>query len=447
MRLTLICVSGTLFKSTAAQDDNLIELKVDFEWDWNMENTCGPRPQGPKYPYPGEPLAQNGTVPPASKCDIIADDKYIFNYHCAAPCQTDPAIEVELSCNCFFQVGPVRNVVPCEWQWKDDVQCPEVPAEDQFDWTCDPRSTSCPEGQYEKPEEPDVLGQISNFFSNFWRSGRSGPGALGPGPDGPGSNPDDEALIYAPHWDVTNETNPVIPLSSHGRPIIISPILTQTIGDISHMGAKEPQIHSAPGDTLGHLDVNGTRIVYLHAEEDEKKDLKITQMTEKIHSLKSIIKKAGENRAFERQQAQLILDTAKDSFQSERKEFAHEQEAIKEMYESRLAEMEKQKTDLLDELNRLKGGHHARGMLHDAGRHHVAQFEAYEEEEEEEQESARSRSKVTLEEGSGTLDDEEAQRRHRRKQERRKLWSKLQLKAERKAAEKAARIFARKSNR
>lgn len=436
MRLTFFYVSGTLFQSTAADDDsnNLIELKVDFEWDWNMENTCGPRPQGPKYPYPGEPLAQNGTVPLAAKCDIIADDKYIFNYHCKAPCQTDPAIEVELSCNCFFQVGPVRNVVPCEWQWKDDVQCPEVPAEDQFDWTCDPRSKSCPEGQYIKPApllSGDGFGQFTNFFSNFWRAGRSGPGALGPNPE------EEDALIYAPHWDATNETNPVIPLSSHGRPIIISPILTQTIGDISHMGGKEPQIHSAPGDSLGHLDVNGTRIVYLHAEEDEKKDMKITQMTEKIHSLKSIIKKAGENREYERHQAQLILDTAKESFQSERKEFAHEQEAMKEMYESRLAEMREQ-------LNGLNGGHHARGMMHDPGRHHMARFE---EEEEEEEESPKSSSRVTLEEGSGALDDEEAERRHRRKQERRKLWSKLQLKAERKAAEKAARIFARKSNR
>ena len=39
-------------------------------------------------------------------------------------------------------------VVPCKWDYEDKESCPEVPADQQFDWECDPRNGTCGERQY-----------------------------------------------------------------------------------------------------------------------------------------------------------------------------------------------------------------------------------------------------------------------------------------------------------
>ena len=39
-------------------------------------------------------------------------------------------------------------VVPCEWDYVDKEDCPEIPADQQYHWECDPRNHTCADGQY-----------------------------------------------------------------------------------------------------------------------------------------------------------------------------------------------------------------------------------------------------------------------------------------------------------
>jgi len=59
---------------------------------------------------------------------------------------------IKLTCHCLTQVGPIQKVEDCEWRYENDEKCPDVPEEEQYDWECDPRSETCPPGQYPTPE-------------------------------------------------------------------------------------------------------------------------------------------------------------------------------------------------------------------------------------------------------------------------------------------------------
>lgn len=122
----------------------MIEATSEFVWD--IENNCGPRPQGPLYPVPPE----NATGMPvdsfdeAVECDVIYNATYIQNYQCSALCQMDAEKTVTLRCECQEPVGFLYTVKQCEWEWVDGKQCPEVPKLQQHDWECDPREDDCP---------------------------------------------------------------------------------------------------------------------------------------------------------------------------------------------------------------------------------------------------------------------------------------------------------------
>ena len=45
--------------------------------------------------------------------------------------QEEPEKEVTLFCNCFIQIGPVRKVKQCEWDYTFDESCPPVKAFNQ----------------------------------------------------------------------------------------------------------------------------------------------------------------------------------------------------------------------------------------------------------------------------------------------------------------------------
>jgi len=75
-------VIGTVINT--ARGYGKVALKAEFEWNWNMQNRCGPRPSGPKYPYPPD---TNGSFVDPGNCDIIQDQTYIYNYECETSCQ------------------------------------------------------------------------------------------------------------------------------------------------------------------------------------------------------------------------------------------------------------------------------------------------------------------------------------------------------------------------
>ena len=106
-------------------------------------------------------------------CDVISNDMFVHTYECDnIKCQMDPEVTVSLECDCFVKRGPISQVVPCEWKFKDDVTCPEIPETQQNDWSCDPRTEKCPEGQYglygaetlieEKQSEENISSEVQN---------------------------------------------------------------------------------------------------------------------------------------------------------------------------------------------------------------------------------------------------------------------------------------------
>merc|ERR1711976_1053933 len=85
-------VSGsTLFRTT--------ELETSGTLNIDLDNNCGARPVGPKYPSP----AVNATGSPGSEteCDIIKDSIYTHGYRCKASCLENSEKKVEIFCNCF----------------------------------------------------------------------------------------------------------------------------------------------------------------------------------------------------------------------------------------------------------------------------------------------------------------------------------------------------------
>ena len=72
----------------------------------------------------------------------------------------DETIELVVFCNCRKTIPllpHVMTIVPCKWTFRDDKKCPDVPKESHFDWECDPRIGSCPQGQYPQAENSDGI--------------------------------------------------------------------------------------------------------------------------------------------------------------------------------------------------------------------------------------------------------------------------------------------------
>ena len=54
-----------------------------------------------------------------------------------------------------MKVGLIRIIKDCEWKYKDDQGCPEVPIDDRLDWECDPRIEYCL-AYHEDLKEPET---------------------------------------------------------------------------------------------------------------------------------------------------------------------------------------------------------------------------------------------------------------------------------------------------
>jgi len=123
------------------------EVSKDLKFGWDLQNNCGPRPQGPRYPQP--PAASTGNPAENAFCDIMLDAQYISGYKCKAPCQADLEQTVEINCNCHTSMGPLQFIKQCEWEFVDGKRCPKLKTlQKEFDWECDPRIHNCPSPQY-----------------------------------------------------------------------------------------------------------------------------------------------------------------------------------------------------------------------------------------------------------------------------------------------------------
>lgn len=309
-----------LFSETVG---STIELKAAFEWNWDLTNNCGPKPQGPQYPAP--PSDSNGTYATAGNCDIVTNQTYVYNYKCETTCQMEPTKTIELICNCFFKVGPVKQVIPCKWQYEDDEVCPEVPESAQYDWECDPRLETCKEGQY-----PGAVTTASTATMNPFQ--------------------------WNPFQNYGNGTNPFIAGGFSGQPIIISPVMNQNIGDITAVGGPDSNFHhdQPSGTSTG----NGTDHTHSYptntnTAESQEKDLIIMETKEKLRSTKNLLKAAEKDQNREREQTQLLLDAAEDAFERERLAFVRERDGLVKMYESALSAKDSARQDIINQLDNM----------------------------------------------------------------------------------------------
>ena len=107
-------------------------------------------------------------------------------------------------------VGFVHLVKQCKWDYEDGRVCPDVPDGEKFDWECDPRTSHCDDGQY-PARYPSV------DFATVNLGARS---------------------LQLESGDVTQINSKEKLSPETGQPVIISPILTQNIGDISALGNR-----------------------------------------------------------------------------------------------------------------------------------------------------------------------------------------------------------------
>lgn len=252
---------------------------------------------------------------------------------------------VTLICECFFKVGPVKQVIPCTWQYKDDESCPEVPLSAQYDWECDPRDGPCKDGQYppEEKEDPDGVNSTN-----------------------PGGNP----FSWTDQYNLGSNANPFasFPRPGGGGPIIISPVMTQTIGNINASGGPGSNLrpHSPADFNMnnydGHTHQNGdhdeepqtSTTATNNASEIQKKNLLIAETKEKLRSLKSLLRASKEGHKREKEQYEVLQKTAVESFQRERLAFARERDSIVGRYEAALQAKDAARQDTLDQLNKMQ---------------------------------------------------------------------------------------------
>jgi len=313
-----------LFSNVAGQtDDTRIELEARFNWSWDMTNTCGPRPHGPKYPAPpdfdevsGEPLVQNGF-----ECDIYKNETYVYNYKCSAPCQMDDSIRVTLFCNCFFAVGVVKQVTQCTWDFEDDLTCPEVPeTETKYDWQCDPRVEDCAMDQYPS---------MANFAAR--------------------------SLHQTPHWEYNGMSMDggnftILPNGAGNHPIIISPVLTQNVGDISAQGGGPGHYWGGEGSGSD----SGLADFEELSRESASKDAKIAETKEKVRNLHSQIRIVKDQAKAEEEKNIRQIELIEHGFEREREELKREKSEMESLYSVMLAGKDKTLADTMDELHRLR---------------------------------------------------------------------------------------------
>ena len=101
------------------------------------------------WPHPPTNTNQNPQLP--MHCDMYHNDLYLQGYSCNTTCQAAPEVQVEVECDCLRRLGFITFPKPCKWVTKtmegEKTECPEVSSSmTQFDWQCDPRNETCPEG-------------------------------------------------------------------------------------------------------------------------------------------------------------------------------------------------------------------------------------------------------------------------------------------------------------
>ena len=136
-------------------------------------------------------------------------------------------------------------------------------------------------------------------------------------------------------------------------PIIISPVFTQTIGDISAAGrpaSLAPNQQSTPV-LPGPAQAPPANVA---TPDDGKKDLLLAESAEKLRSMKTILKATKEGYDRERKIYESQLQTADGMLDRERVEFNRERDNIVNRYEKALESKDQKHQDTLEELKTLQ---------------------------------------------------------------------------------------------
>lgn len=258
-----------------------VSLRAQFGWDWDMTNTCGARPQGPKYAYP----EGNATYMEPGNCDIIPNGDYVFNYECSTNCLMDEAVQVLLKCNCLVQVGPIEIPVDCKWEYENGIECPEVPVEKHFDWECDPRNGPCAQGQYQLPAGQG--GMMPGMWPGMFPGMMPGMGM----PMMPAFNPAMFNLTTT-HGNATEMFQAGMP--GYINHVYVAPVMHQTIGDVSDGGDDFGATSGGNSSTSGHngkvYSMDAAKLVEFETELAEERE-KSRGFKSKIHAASAAFKR------------------------------------------------------------------------------------------------------------------------------------------------------------
>ena len=152
--------------------------------------------------------------------------------------------------------------------------------------------------------------------------------------------------------------------SGGSQPIIISPVFTQSIGDISagggpgsnfvpNLNADPAPIQTPPPTGLP----TQTTTVYVNEEmstSSTEKDLLIAEIKERLRSSKVLLKAAEKDLDREKYEHENILRDATNRLNHERLEFTRERDDIVTRYEEALKSKDAARQDIMDQLNVLQ---------------------------------------------------------------------------------------------
>jgi len=160
-------------------------------------------------------------------------------------------------------------------------------------------------------------------------------------------------------------------MNGMGSPIIISPVMTQNVGDVSatshdaadHKLVEEtPRPPQRPASSEEDADKDVEILAESHhqivprpsestvATHDQDKDIILAETREKLRSMKLLLKAAEDGVDREKQKYATLLLAAEEGFTRERSEFNRERENMKMLYENALKSKEQSRLDTVKQL-------------------------------------------------------------------------------------------------
>ena len=141
--------------------------------------------------------------------------------------------------------------------------------------------------------------------------------------------------------------------SSGGVPIVISPVFSQSIGDISAGGGPGSSFAPNP-QTAPVFPVPTQAPPAMVVTPTDEKDLLLAESKEKLRSMKVMLKAAKESHDRERKIYESQLHVVDGQLDRERLEFNRERDSIVSRYEQALQSKDQAHQDTLDQLKTLQ---------------------------------------------------------------------------------------------